>query len=77
MHSVYSEKFDKIGTFEKLAKQNVKFYYGPRLMEEHIDELLKLEMVHYHLRMYFFIFPLFLEKKTRKGFSNCIPNESY
>lgn len=31
MHSIISERFEKIDTFEKLAKRNVTFYYGPRL----------------------------------------------
>lgn len=41
MHSIFSEKFEKIDTFEKLAKQKVTFYIGPQQTKEHIIELLK------------------------------------
>lgn len=46
MLSVYSDKFDRTDTFEKLAKRNVTFYYGQHLMEKQIEQLLKLEIWH-------------------------------
>lgn len=41
VHSIFSDKFEKIDTFEKLAKQKVTFFIGSQQTEEHIKELLK------------------------------------